>query len=209
MKEIPDRLLEALEHPERLSDAELDQLLSTPEALEYYRMLSHTADALMPVPEVDTDAEWQKFAARHTKTRRSFRRRFTFRRVAAAVIVCAAVSAAVVATNVAVQHTEISEKTITPKDNTTSSTPAKAQVMESEAASEPQTIIFKDERLSAILSAIALYYGVESISENPSGSNIRLYFRWDQSLPLSEILEQLNSFEQINITFSDNTITLH
>ena len=35
-----------------------------------------------------------------------------------------------------------------------------------------------------------------------------MYFQWDQSLPLSEIVEQLNNFEQIRISISDKTITI-
>ena len=44
MKDNIDRLLDALEHPENYSDAEVEQILADPEAREVYDMLHKAAD---------------------------------------------------------------------------------------------------------------------------------------------------------------------
>ena len=45
MKDNIDRLLDALEHPENYSDADVEQLLTDPEARNVYDMLQKPADA--------------------------------------------------------------------------------------------------------------------------------------------------------------------
>lgn len=63
MKDNIDRLLDALEHPENYSDAEVEQLLTDPEAREVYDMLRKTADASAPVSDINLDDEWRRFEA--------------------------------------------------------------------------------------------------------------------------------------------------
>ena len=78
MKDNIDRLLDALEHPENYTDAEVEQILADPEAREVYDMLRKTADASSPVPEINLDEEWQRFEAKQTKRKRVFMRRLPF-----------------------------------------------------------------------------------------------------------------------------------
>lgn len=67
MKDSIDRLLDALEHPDNYSDAEVEQLLTDPEAREVYDMLHKAADVSAPVSEINIDEEWRCFEAKQPK----------------------------------------------------------------------------------------------------------------------------------------------
>lgn len=67
MKDNIDLLLDALEHPENYSDAEVEQILADPEAREVYDMLRKTADVSAPVSEINLDEEWRRFEAKQPK----------------------------------------------------------------------------------------------------------------------------------------------
>ena len=69
MKGNINRLLDALEHPENYSDAEVEQILTDSEAREVYDMLRKTADASAPVAEINLDEEWRRFEAKQPKRR--------------------------------------------------------------------------------------------------------------------------------------------
>lgn len=62
MKDDIDRLLDAVEHPERFSDEELEKMFEDSETFEMYRLMGRTAYALTDTPEPDIDKEWQDFA---------------------------------------------------------------------------------------------------------------------------------------------------
>ena len=86
---------------------------------------------------------------------------------------------------------------------------AKSSVPESsETVPSEETIIFKNQSLDGILTAIADFYGVSLKFKRDNSKNLRLYFQWDQSFPLEEIISQLNNFQQVNITFDNNVLII-
>lgn len=218
MKDNIDRLLDALEHPENYSDAEVKRLLSDPEAREIYDMLQKTADASAPVTEINLDEEWQRFEAKHSKRRPFILRWLPFMasRNVAAVVLSLVGTLAVVAATIGVTHyfntqreiaqaekTEQQEQTSIANTNiaTTDSIPA-------EEAPLPETIVFKGENLERILVDIARYYGASVKFNQDTAKTLQLYFEWDQTQPLSVVVEQLNNFEQINITLTNKILTV-
>ena len=72
----------------------------------------------------------------------------------------------------------------------------------------PETILFKGESLETILADIAKYYGASVKFNQDAAESLQLYFEWNQALPLNEVVEQLNNFEQINITLTDKALTV-
>ena len=44
---------------------------------------------------------------------------------------------------------------------------------------------------------------------NKDAASLHLYYKFDPSLQLNEVVEQLNTFEQINIKKNDNTLTIY
>lgn len=218
MKDNIDRLLDALEHPENYSDAEVEQILADPEAREVYDILRKTADASAPVSEINLDEEWRRFEAKQPKRRPVILRWLSFMasRNAAAVIIALVGTLAVVAATIGVTHYFNSNKEMAQTEQTepqkqtaiADSKVAPTDTLTNEEAPMPETIVFKGENLERILADMAGYYGVTVKFNQDAAKSLLLYFEWDQSLPLNEIVEQLNNFEQIDITLTDKALTV-
>lgn len=218
MKDNIDRLLDALEHPENYSDAEVEQLLTDPEAREVYDMLHKAADASAPVPEINIDDEWRRFEAKQPKRRSNILRWLSFvaSRNAAAVVIALVGTLAVVAATIGVTHYFIADKEMAqteksePQKQTAiaDSKVAPTDTIPAETTSLAEIIVFKGENLERILADMARYYGVTVKFNRDAAKSLQLYFEWDQSLPLNEVVEQLNNFEQINIILTDKVLTV-
>lgn len=218
MKDDIDRLLEALEYPENYSDAEVEQILADPEAREVYDMLHKTADASATVPEINLDEEWQHFESKPAKRKSVIFRCLPFltTRNAASIVLALVGTLAVVAATIGVTHyfnvrkeiahteqaeqqeqTALANTCVTPTDTI----PAKEDP-------QPESIVFKGETLERILADITEHYGATVKFNRDAAKSLQLYFEWDRSLPLSEVVEQLNNFEQINITLTNKVLTV-
>ncbi len=218
MKDNIDLLLDALEHPENYSDAEVEQILADPEAREVYDILRKTADASAPVPEINLDEEWRRFEAKQPKRSPIILRWLSFMasRNAAAVIIALVGTIAVVAATIGVTHYFISNKEMAQTEQTepqkqtaiTHSNVASTDTIPDETTPLPETIVFKGENFERILEDIAGYYGATVKFDQDAAKSLQLYFEWDQSLPLDKIVEQLNNFEQIDITLTDKVLTV-
>jgi len=218
MKDNINRLLDALEHPENYSDAEVEQLLTDSEAREVYDMLRKTADASAPVSEINLDEEWRRFEAKQPKRRPVILGWIFFMasRNAAAVIIALVGTLAVVSATIGVTHYFNANKEMAKTEQTepqkqtviANSNVAPTDTIPDETTPLPETIVFKGENFERILADIAGYYGATVKFNQDAAKSLKLYFEWDQSLPLSEVVEQLNNFEQINITLTDKVLTV-
>lgn len=218
MKDNIDRLLDALEHPENYNDTEIEQLLTDPDAREVYEMLRKTADISAPVPEINIDEEWRCFEAKQPKRRPVILRWLSFMasRNAAAVVTALVGTLAVVAATIGVTHYFNANKEMAQTEQTepqkqtaiADSNVAPTDTIPAETTPLPETIVFKGENLERILADMAGYYGVTVKFNQDAVKSLQLYFEWDQSLPLNEVVEQLNNFEQINITLTDKALTV-
>lgn len=218
MKDNIDRLLDALEHPENYSDAEVEQLLADPEVREIYDTLRKTADASAPVPEINIDDEWRRFEAKQPKRIPTILRWLSFMasRNAAAAVLALVGTLAVVAATIGVTHYFNANKEMaqTEQAETQKQTAiadsyvAPTDTIPAETTPVAETIGFKGENLERILADMAGYYGATVKFNQDAAKSLQLYFEWDQSLPLNEVVEQLNNFEQINITLTDKVLTV-
>ena len=218
MKDNIDRLLDALEHPENYNDTEIEQLLTDPDVPEVYEMLRKTADISAPVPEINIDEEWRRFEAKQPKRRPVILRWLSFMasRNAAAVVTALVGTLAVVAATIGVTHYFNANKEMAQTEQTepqkqtaiADSKVAPTDTIPAETTPLPETIVFKGENLERILADMAGYYGVTVKFNQDAAKSLLLYFEWDQSLPLNEVVEQLNNFEQINITLTDKALTV-
>lgn len=218
MKDNIDLLLDALEHPENYSDAEVEQILADPEAREVYDILRKTADASAQVSEINLDEEWRRFEAKQPKRRPVILRwqSFMASRNAAAVVIALVGTLALVGATIGVTHYFISNKEMAQTEQTepqkqtaiTHSNVAPTDTIPDETTPLPETIVFKGENLERILADIAGYYGATVKFDQDAAKSLQLYFEWDQSLPLDKVVEQLNNFEQIDITLTDKVLTV-
>lgn len=218
MKDNIDRLLDALEHPENYTDAEVAQILTDPEAREVYDMMRKTADASAPVPEINLDEEWHRFESKQTRRKPVILRWLSFMasRNAAAVVIALVGTLAVVAATIGVTHYFNANKEMAQTEQTepqkqtdkANANVAPTDTVPAETTPLPETIVFKGESLEKILADIAGYYGATVAFNQDSAKSLKLYFEWNQALPLYEVVGQLNNFEQINITLTDKVLTV-
>ena len=68
--------------------------------------------------------------------------------------------------------------------------------------------MFEDEPLEKIMKEVADAYGVKVKFNSKNAASLHLYYKFDPSLPLTEVVEQLNTFEQINIRHTGNILTI-
>ncbi len=213
MKDNTDRLLEAVEYPERFSDDELDMLLKDPETSELYDAMTRYANLLTDTSDPDLDAEWNRFSSEHRKRKDTWSG-FFINRKAAAAVAAAVVSFAVVAATIGItkslRRADSSTYTITEQPTVLEKASSKACEQEdsTEKTGVEEIKVFKDQTFEQIIKDISSFYGV-TVSFNSSDSkNLRLYFKWDKTQPLSEVVDQLNSFEHIEIKVKDKVITV-
>ncbi len=214
MNDKTDRLLEAIEHPERFSDDELATLLSDPEIRELYDLMSKTSDAVAETPVYDLDKEWDTFVSAHYRSK-NFILKFFNRHAAAVVALGIVASLAVVAATVgiryAARHNEPNHKEAIALESPAIIKTEKVTANDSTPSTESrivEVVTFKDESFETLVNIISDYYGATYDFKNPNVKNLHLYYKWDQSLPLTEVVNELNNFEQINIVLTDNVLTI-
>lgn len=218
MRDNTDRLLEAVEHPERFTDAELASLLADPDMQALYDTMRKTSDLLSDTEIPDIDKEWSYFAARHGMSHKgNFLHVIpaVFNRHAAAVVTAIAVSLAVVAASIGISYTIGGQDGQQSDDTAAQEVSLPATVIKAEPdtliineIAQYDTVVFKNEPLDRIVSVICDYYGASAVFDNGAAKDLHLYFKWDQSLLLSDVVDQLNSFEHINIELNDSTLTI-
>lgn len=208
-----DKLLDAIEHPERYSDEDLNAMLADPELREIYEMLDKYKASLTSIPTPDVDAEWKEFESTHNK--RSFHILNLFSRNIAASIAIVVASLAAVAAVVGVSVKYALDKKA-ESQATEVIAEAKANVVkndtitmaEEKPVKAPETIVFDNEPLETIINHIAEYYGYQAEFSTDASKALRLYYRWNQVQTLDEVVESLDNFEQIHITVNDKTIKI-
>ena len=218
MKDKLDCYLDILNDCTSVTDDNLKQILEDKDLKETLRIVRKTTDALTETPEPDIDQEWAQFETRNFHNKHYgyvyVLSRFLSRN-AAALIICAVASLAVVAASIGVNYSfnENSKRQGAQVETTESYIADNCIAMDSitepcEQMVSPETTIFKNQSFDSILSIIAEAYGASLNFKTDNTKDLRLYFQWDQSLPLEVIVAQLNNFEQVNIKLNNNIITI-
>ena len=165
-----DRLLDAIEHPDRYSEKEMEAMLADPEVMEVFALLDKTKASLTPIAAPDVDAEWEAFQSSRRVPDGGAKRRPAIlslfsRNIAASVAIVIASLAAVAAVvgvgvNMALDRKAESPATeiaaVAKEDAVAADTTATAGEV---PAAVPETVIFDNEPLEAIAARIAGYYG--------------------------------------------------
>lgn len=211
-----DRLLDAMEHPDRYTQSEIEKILHDPEVKEVSDLIDKTKSSLMPIVNPDIDVEWKRFEKTHVDSRKNNRNwlvRLFYRNAAASIAVGIASFAAVAAIvgigihQINNNRIEVSQEVKPTADKTVVvSRRDSLETFEVKEKTAPQTIVFNDETLETILSGMAAYYDCNVVFNNDASKSLRLYFRWNQDHTLEETVERLNNFEQINVAVKDKTI---
>ncbi len=209
-----DIVLDIIENHEKYTSNQLDEILSDPETRQIYNLLCKTDSAIESDKTVDVDAEWEKFSRHRTGSRRSA---FMWRGSrAASVAIIISISIAAIAAGIAIgaslkdrnQGISVEKKPETASHLGTLPYKSIAESQDSIIA-VTSPILFEDATLETIMKTNSAAYGVDVTFRNNETANLHLYYRLDPTLPLDEIITQLNTFEQINISRTGSTLTIN
>ena len=177
--------LRMLLHPEKYTEEQLDQMLN---------------DDSIPTP--GTEEEWQRF---ERKELRAKRRTSPLRKIAAMFIGTLLLSGITYAAihlwknaNSTPSETPSQPTTVSPVENDTIA-PAFKERSDSVCKSM-SPIVYEDTELSTMLNDIAAHYQYEVIYQNENSKHVRLYFTWDKTAPIEDVIGTFNKFERIHIT---------
>lgn len=177
--------LRMLLHPEKYTEEQLDQMLN---------------DDSIPTP--GAEEEWQRF---ERKELRAKRRTSSLRKIAAMFIGTLLLSGITYAAihlwknaNSTPSETPSQPTTVSPVENDTI-TPAFKERSDSVSKSM-SPIVYEDTELSTMLNDIAAHYQYEVIYQNEDSKHVRLYFTWDKTAPIEDVIGTFNKFERIHIT---------
>lgn len=222
-----DLVLDIIGHPENFSQEQLKELLADKETREIYNLLCKTCSTVNhECDSPDANAEWEAFKAKRLKgdgnesanpARLRVLTSWLSSRAASTAIVIGLSITCIAAIGIGIKMMADRQQTATKE------TVADVKPLATQAAAEGDTIqnatrqkpapaepiVFENATLETIMTAVGEYYGVSIRYANAEAKSLRLYFRLDASLPLAEVTGQLNTFDRINITLKDNTLTIN
>lgn len=227
-----DMLLDLLEHPEKYSETQKDELLGDEEVNELYQQLVETRQSLdfakskekMKMPSID--AEWEKLKeekqqkeemsqnAETQQTTKLFPLWSPMRKVAA-------VAAVLVVSGITFAAIHLVTRSHQPSDNSNTelvasqkdsiqqvSAPQKSNIEEkTDSASLAQLpLVYENAELQNILTPIAGHFHLQVTYQNESARHIRLFLQLEKNMSLDDIIELLNHFEKVNIRYEGQTL---
>ena len=227
-----DMLLNLLEHPEKYSETQKDELLGDEEMNELYQQLIETRQSLdfakskeeMKMPSID--AEWEKLKeekqqkeemsqnAELQQTAKQLPLWSPMRKVAAVAAVLVVSGITFAAIHLVTRSHQTSDKHNTElvashKDSIQQvSAPQKSNIEEkTDSASLAQLpLVYENAELQNILTPIAGHFHLQVTYQNESARHIRLFLQLEKNMSLDDIIELLNHFEKVNIRHEGQTL---
>ena len=227
-----DMLLDLLEHPEKYSEIQKDELLGDEEVNELYQQLIETRQSLdfakskekMKMPSID--AEWEKLKeekqqkeemsqnAETQQTAKLFPLWSPMRKVAAVAAVLVVSGITFAAIHLVTRSHQASDKSNTElvssrKDSIQQvSAPQKSNIEEkTDSASLAQLpLVYENAELQNILTPIAGHFHLQVTYQNESARHIRLFLQLEKNMSLDDIIELMNHFEKVNIRHEGQTL---
>ena len=227
-----DMLLNLLEHPEKYSETQKDELLGDKEVNELYQQLIETRQSLdfakskekMKMPSID--AEWEKLKeekqqkeemsqnAETQQTAKLFPLWSPMRKVAAVAAVLVVSGITFAAIHLVTRSHQASDKNKTElvssrKDSIQQvSAPQKSNIEEkTDSASLAQfPLVYENAELQNILTPIAEHFHLQITYQNESARHIRLFLQLEKNMSLDDIIKLMNHFEKVNIRHDGQTL---
>lgn len=221
-----DMLLDLLEHPEKYSETQKDELLGDEEVNELYQQLIETRQSLdfgkskeeMKMPSID--AEWEKLKdemKQNVETQQTAKLLplwSPMRKVAAVAAVLVVSGITFAAIHLVTRYHQASDKNNTElmasqKDSIQQvAAPQKSSIEEkTDSANLAQLpLVYENAELQNILTPIAGHFHLQVTYQNESARHIRLFLQLEKNMSLDDIIELLNHFEKVNIRHEGQTL---
>ncbi len=155
------------------------------------------------------DEEWAKFEATHFAKSSFFTLHSSLKKIAAVFIGVLMLSGfAYAAFHYFSGNAQRS--TLNPQHSTLNAQRSTLNTQHSTLNTQPTApIIFKDAELETILHEVAAFYECETVYENEKARHLRLYFTWDKTKTIDEVVGTFNKFERLHITREDKKLIVN
>ena len=212
-RQLIERLLELQEHPEQVTDEQLQQALDDPQMRELVEQMAFAKRAFkdeeLQAVEPDVEGEWEKFAAKNFDEGNETQHVYPFKKMAASFIGVLLVSGmAFAAIHIVRMVSSQKAETVQVKHPTSykPSTALPADTVKTETATTVQPVVFDNVPLENMLTEIAAYYHAEVSFLNDDARQLRFHFVWKREDGLRHAIEKLNRFESLTVRLDENKI---
>ena len=192
------RLLEMQEHPERYTEEEIRQLMADEECRQLYEQMVRATDAMFEEKHFD----YVECGTLNTQRSKLFK--------IAAIFIGVLLFSGITYAAIHYVRNSFFDQSPSQVENVGSS--ADSQLSDPQLSPQDSTllkpVVFEDAELVTILKEVAAYYHYETVYKRDDAKHIRLYFTWDKSMPVEEIVEMFNKFERIHITLKDTQMII-
>ena len=198
------RLLEAQDHPETFTEEELQAMLKEDDLRESAELMARLKQAYIgkETEDIDVDAEWQRFASQKPK-----RRSWGWMQIAAAFIGLLMLSGITYAAIHIVSSSRSQQAVENQGDRSLDSVQNHGPVpLILHPIPEPKT--FENVPLKDITAELASFYHIAIEVRNDETAALRLYYPWNPQMPLQQVVEELNRFEKVNLTLTNDTLII-
>lgn len=230
-------LLELQEHPEQLTDEQLQQILADDEMRQLVEQLAFSKRAIkqsqLTNDTPDVDNEWEQFAASHAEELDALdrsaglgdacqsehetsakplmiKRLFSHSKIAASFIGVLLASGIAFATIQIVRNIKTSKPQTVKTEQAAAVSPAASLPTDTIMADTipSEPCVFNNVPLDSMLTTIAAAHGVQVKFENDAVRELRFHFVWKRKDSLSRVVEKLNTFEAVNIAQEDKKLVV-
>lgn len=198
------RLLDAQDHPETFTEEELQAMLKEDDLRESAALMARLKQAYIgeETEQIDVDAEWQRFASQKPK-----RRPWGWMQIAAAFIGLLMLSGIAYAAIHIVSSSRSQQAVENQGDRSLDSVQNHGPVpLILHSIPEPKT--FENVPLKDITAELASFYHIAIEVRNAETAVLRLYYPWNPQMPLRQVVEELNRFEKVNLTLTNDTLII-
>ena len=230
-------LLELQEHPEQLTDEQLQQILADDEMRQLMQQIGFAKRAFkhdaLKNDTPDVDNEWEQFAASHAEELDALdrsaglgdacqsehetsakplmiKRLFSHSKIAASFIGVLLASGIAFATIQIVRNIKTSKPQTVKTEQVAAVSPAASLPTDTIMADTipSEPCVFNNVPLDSMLTTIAAAHGVQVKLENAAVRERRFHFVWKRKDSLSRVVEKLNTFEAVNIAQEDKKLVV-
>lgn len=200
-----NQVIDMIEHPEKYSEAQVEETLQDEECRQTYLTMMEMRmafDKEAAEESLDVDREWDAFMKRQTQRYSHF----AWHKIAASfvgVLLLSGIAVAAIHTYSSSHHeekTEVVDSTVT--DKVRKNEVAQNGQIKKETGKQKQIVhkTFDNVTLGSMLDEMAKYYGVTVEYRNAEAKQLRFYYEWNSGNGLDGVLDELNHSQQMNLS---------
>jgi hypothetical protein len=210
-----EQLLKMLEHPERYTELQWQDILADEECRELYEAMRLSADAFQmedakaKISAGLKDEEWQKFSMTYDADSdgRTVRRHYSLSKIAALFVGVLMLSGIAYAAYRMAHHAgDDSQKPV--QELPMANSPQQVLIEEPADSVKQAPIVFENAELQTMLNEMATYYNYKVTFRSEAAKHIRLYFTWDKASKIEDVVATFNKFERIHVSIENQTLVV-